>query len=268
MSRLSSRLALCTAVAGLSLLASSAFAKTPSNLEDLVYQDAAWGEQQMRSRGYTIITSDLHNGSNVEYWWDNRHNTCVRTKEVNGKYEVVKTTPATDCNQYQKSATKGNSAAGAAVAAAAILGVAALASKSHHRDDKYADDSNATAEFDRGYRDGLHSKGYHNYDDTTAYSNGYNQGRIERDEETHYHSNSGHHSGNAPYVKLHDMVGMKASSADSEFRSRGFSDMGGYKQGNKSIVTWWNARTRQCVNSITKNGRIKDIDKINVGNCT
>jgi hypothetical protein len=205
---------------------------------------------------------------NVEYWWSQGRHSCVKAKEVSYKYETIRTTPSTDCNQYYDEATEGDDAAGVAVAAALILGVAALASQSHERDDKYEDDANETAEFDRGYRDGLHNKGYHNYSQSSAYSNGYTEGRTERDEQTRHHSNSGRHSGYAPYIKLHDMLGMKASSADNEYRSRGFIYVDGYKQGNKSIVTWWNPNTRQCVNSVTQNGRFKDIGKIDIGNCT
>ncbi len=66
---------------------------------------------------------------------------------------------------------------------------------------------------------------------------------------------------------MDDLVGSRASSADSALRSRGFTDTGGYKQGNKSFVTWYNPGTHQCIQSVTKDGRIKHIDSINEGNC-
>lgn len=53
----------------------------------------------------------------------------------------------------------------------------------------------SVAEFDRDYRDGLHHDQYHDYNDTTAYSDGYNAGQRDRDEKTTHRSRYGHHSG-------------------------------------------------------------------------
>jgi hypothetical protein len=178
------------------------------------------------------------------------------------------TTSSTDCKQYHDEATKDDSAAGVAIAAAARIGAAVLASSSHQRDDETNQNANATAEFDRGYRDGLHHKGFHNYNNTDAYSSGYREGQIERDEQTQHHSRSGYHRGHQAYVSLDDLVGARAAGAESDLQRRGFVSMGGYKRGNKSFVTWWNADTRQCVNAVTKEGRIKRIETIDEGNCT
>ena len=205
----------------------------------------------------------------MEYWWNGAKNTCIKAhaNDGTGKYESISKTGATDCNQYHKEATKDDNAAALAIGAAAIIGAAVLAHQSHHRDDKHGDDSKSVAEFDRGYRDGLHHERYHNYNDTTAYSDGYSAGQQDRDEKTRHRARDGHHSGYGSYVALDDLVGAKASSADSAMRSRGFSDTGGYKLGGKSFVTWYNAGTHQCVNAVTKEGRIKKVEPIAEGNC-
>jgi len=256
---------------GLSLLliAGPAVADIPDNLTDIVYQDVGWGGDQLRARGYARISSDRRDGTKHEYWWDARRYTCVHARANGGKYEALMVTSATDCNQYQSSDNKGssNDAAAAAIAAAAILGVAALAHKSHERDGRHGQDSKSVAEFDRGYRDGLYHQSYHNYNNTQAYSDGYNEGQQKRHKETRYRGNEGRYSGYHPYVSLDDLVGANAASADSAFRQRGFRDTGGYKQDNKSFVTWYNSGTRQCVQAVTRNGRIKHIDPINEGNC-
>jgi len=220
----------------------------------------------MNMRGYTIISSDYHRGKTVEYWWNPSTRTCVRMHKDDSttKYDSISTTGSTDCNQYDKESTKNNTAAAIAVGAAALIGAAVLAHQSHQRDDKHGEDSKSVAEFDRGYRDGLHHERYHNYNNTTAYSDGYNAGQQERDEETSYRARDGHHSGYQSYVSLDDLVGAQASNADSEMRSRGFTD----QQGNKSFVTWYNSRTHQCVQAVTKNGSIKRIEPLAEGNCT
>jgi len=266
---------LCLA-AGLcvSLIATPVAADVPRSLADIQDSDTEWGSEQLRHRGFTLIERDHHDGKMFEYWWQSSSLTCVQARSDHGTYERVKTTSATDCNQYHTS-TAGksdnkddNNAAAIAIGAAAILGAVALAHKSHDRDDKHGQDSKSVSEFDRGYRDGLHHESYHNFNDTTAYSDGYAAGQRDRKDQTSYRSgNDGRHSGYQPYVNLNDLVDARASSADDELRERGFRDTGGYKQDGKSYVTWYNRSTRQCVQAVTKDGRIKHIDPINEGNC-
>jgi hypothetical protein len=50
-------------------------------------------------------------------------------------------------------------------------------------------------------------------------------------------------------------------------RSRGFVGRGGYKDGDRSITTWWNGNTRQCVNMAVADGRVANISAIPEGNC-
>lgn len=243
-------------------------ADIPDNLTDLVYQSTEWGNDQLRMRGYTFINSDHHNGKSYEYWWQGRSSTCIQTRAADGRYEAIKVTARTDCNQYQKSAGDTSDAAAAvAIGAAAIIGAAVLAHNSHHRDDKHGQDSKSVAEFDRGYRDGLHNQPYHNYSNTSAYSDGYNAGNQDRYERTSYRPQGGRYSGYHPYVSVDDLVGASAASADSQLRSRGFRDTGGYKQNHKSFVTWYNRGTHQCIQAVTKDGRIKRFDSIDEGNC-
>lgn len=257
------------AVAALTLAVGPVAARTPDNVSDLLYQDYGWGAGELRKRGYTEINSKHHNGKTVEYWWNGVSNTClmVHANDNSGKYEAIATTSSTDCNQYHKEASDGDEGAAIAIGAAALIGAAVLAHQSHERDGKHGENSRSVAEFDRGYRDGLHHERYHNYSNTTAYSDGYNTGQQERDGQTRHRSRNGHHSGYHAYVSLDDLVGARASGADSEMRSRGFSDTGGYKHKHKSFVTWYNNQSRQCVQAVTKDGRIKRIESIAEGNC-
>jgi hypothetical protein len=251
----------------LTVSSGAAFAGMPDNLSDIPYQGTEWGAEQLRFRGYTLMNSDWHDGRSYEYWWHASSNTCIQARASAGKYEALKTTSGTDCGQYHKQATNNDAAAAVAIGAAAIIGAAVLAHQSHERNEKHQDQK-SVAEFDRGYRDGLYYQPYHNYQRTDAYSDGYSAGSREREEQTSYRPRHGGYSGYQSYVSLDDLVGARASSADSAMRSRGFSDAGGYKQGNKSFVTWYNRSTRQCVNVVTQDGRIRRIDSIDEGNCT
>ena len=72
--------------------------------------------------------------------------------------------------------------AAAAAAAIAILGIAALAHGSHHYAGGYEpDDGDATAEFERGYRDGVHGYAYNEHRSTQDYAQGYQAGDRERE---------------------------------------------------------------------------------------
>ena len=69
----------------------------------------------------------------------------------------------------------------AAAAAIAILGIAALAHNKHHYKDGYRPvDADETAEFERGYRDGVHGYPYWEYSQTRGYVEGYQAGENER----------------------------------------------------------------------------------------
>jgi hypothetical protein len=249
------------------LAAAPATADIPDNLTDIPFQSHHWGSEQLRFRGYSLVSSDHHDGKTWEYWWNHSAKTCIQARANHAKYEALMVSPRTDCNQYHKDESDNNKAAAVAIGAAALIGAAILAHKSHERHEKHSQDERSVAEFDRGYRDGLHHERYHNYNDSSAYSDGYNAGQRKRDAETSHRAYDGHHSGYHSYVSVDDLVGTKAASADSALRSRGFRDTGGYKRNNKSIVTWYNEDTRQCIKAVTKDGRIKGLQSIAEGNC-
>lgn len=66
---------------------------------------------------------------------------------------------------------------------------------------------------------------------------------------------------------LNGMIGMRASSLDSEMASSGYRNTGGYKEGSTSYTTWWNASASHCVSVATRDGRVDEIDTIDDGNC-
>lgn len=77
-----------------------------------------------------------------------------------------------------------------AVGAAALLGIAALLHKSHHRDDRNFNEQQ-TADFERGYRDGLYNNSFNNHGDNGEYNDGYNKGVNERSQQSSYRYGNG-----------------------------------------------------------------------------
>jgi hypothetical protein len=256
------------------LCASLAFAPVQAltpviNLSDLVNQDSDYAQRELRGRGYVYIHADLRGSKTWQYWWQPRDTACVRVTHLDGRAANIVSAGASDCNQHPQQGRSDGMSDGAKVAlgAAAILGVAALAHKSHERDENKHRTAEQVAEYERGYRDGLYHQPYHDYNRSASYVDGYNAGQQKREAETSYRSPHGHHSGHAPYVNLNDLVGARASSADSELRQRGFTDRGGYKSGSKAFGTWWNASTRQCVQAVVSDGRLQALKPIYEGNC-
>jgi hypothetical protein len=156
-------------------------------MTDLVGARGSSGETQLEARGFTHIVS--HQGeynTSHSYWWNARDKNCLHVETYDGRYSAITDGTKSDCHKNDS----GGAAVGAAVGVA-LLG-ALLSSKSHHRQDQNLDQQQ-TAEFDRGYRDGLYNAPYHNYGRSDGYSRGYEVGVRERD------ANLNHHSGRAGY---------------------------------------------------------------------
>jgi hypothetical protein len=270
------RSATTRALAGLlsgALAASPALAQSPIlPLSDLVNQGSGYAQREMANRNYVFIHSG-QNGSKVwQYWWQNSAKLCARMAVVDGRASSIVSVSPTECNQQLTHEERGASGlsdgAKVAIGAAALLGVAALVHRSHERDESKHNNEQQVAEYERGYRDGLYHQPYHDYSRSQAYVDGYNAGQQKRDEETRYRSPHGHHSGQAAYVQLNDLVGARASGTEQSMRQRGFVSKGGFQANNQAIGMWWNAATRQCVQTVVAEGRVRAINPLVEGNCT
>jgi hypothetical protein len=258
---------LCAALAVTPVLAQSPVLP----LSDLVNQGSAYAQREMLKRNY-VFTHAGQNGSKTwQYWWQNNDKVCARVALVDGRASSIVSVSPTECNQHptHEERRSGGMSTGAKVAigAAALLGVAALAHRSHERDESKHNNEQQVAEYERGYRDGLYHQPYHDYSRSQSYVDGYNAGQQKRDEETRYRSPHGHHSGHAAYVQLNDLIGARASGAEQGLGQRGFVSKGGYQSNNKAYGMWWNAATRQCVQTIVSEGRLQAINAIVEGNC-
>ncbi len=168
------------------LLASTwpAQAAGADDLRDVVGLKGRDGEPTLERRGYTHIDTAKSSTAAYSYWWNNADKACIRVTTRDGRYAEIINTDASDCGQTRKE-TGMSDGAKVAIAAAAILGVAALAHKSHHRGDRQFDERQ-TADFERGYRDGLYHNSYHNYSNSSEYNDGYSQGSDERRQQSGY----------------------------------------------------------------------------------
>lgn len=241
------------------LLSVSSFAQA-NRLQDLVDARASSAEDDLESRGYVLTESNRSFGSVYGYWWSPQAKKCVSVRTSNGKISSIKDTTAEDCDQKEKDNTGRNTAIAVGVGAAAVIGAIAIAHKAHqHEDEKHYDDPKREAEFDRGYRDGLYNNSFHDYSNAKEYRDGYSAGVNQRRQETSYSSGYG---GYTPYVSVADLVGARASSGESEFQSRGFRNVDGFKSGDSSYTIWWNSRTRQCIQAATVDGRYDSVTDI------
>jgi hypothetical protein len=100
----------------------------------------------------------------------------------------------------------------AALAAAALIGLAALAhNKNHYRDGYAPNGAEEKAEFERGYRDGLHNEPFNPNRSSTAFAQGYDAGHKERANRL-AHKNNDANATRVPRAAMDSCVGDAASA--------------------------------------------------------
>lgn len=246
-------------VAGTALAAMTAVPVLAEKASELTYINGSYGrdaETQLRERGFAHISTHKNGmGYVYSYWWDEADDKCVNVEVYNGRVESITDASDQDCGHHKGDA----GAAVAAVAGAAILG-ALLSHKSHHHDDnKHHDDREAEAQYERGYKDGLHNASYHNYDRSDAYSSGYSAGVSERN------ANLSHHQGHGGYrqtAQIADLKDARAAGGMSELENRGFRQVDNFTSGNTRYSIQWRPQSRQCVQVTIADGRFYDIRDI------
>lgn len=231
------------------------------DLRDLIDVKGASGEAELEKRGYTHIDTSKGGNTAYSYWWSNAKQACIRVETKDGRYRTLADTDPSDCGQTKKEAGMSDGAK-VALAAAAILGVAALAHKSHQRDKDRNYDEQQTADFERGYRDGLYNNPYHNYGNNRDYNDGYSRGVDERGQQSSYRGNNyGYQrSGNRPYGNFTDLRGRDTNDALRQLERRGYRSAG-ERQLGRDRYQWfyWNDSTGQCIDVHGRDGRIESL---------
>lgn len=184
-----SRAIACLLTGALILPSANVWAGPADDLRDLIGAKGAGGESDLESRGYTHIDTDKSVNSSYGYWWSNAKRSCIRVTTRDGRYQALADVDPSDCGQTKKESGMSDGAK-VAVGAAALLGVAALVHKSHHRDDRNFNEQQ-TADFERGYRDGLYNNSFNSRGGSGEYNDGYNKGVTERSQQSSYRDGSG-----------------------------------------------------------------------------
>lgn len=254
------RAAVLALAAALAMPAGPASARGAAALRDLLDARVAGGEQELEARGYVMTDGHKKGGASFTYWWNPSAKSCVAIKTQDGRFASIKDTGRQDCNQSGGgSGVTKEEALGAAIGV--ILGVAVLAHKSgHHADESHYTSHGDEAEYERGYRDGLHGQPYHNYGRTDAYASGFEAGVDQVGHETPYRSGHRNAGGHRASVNVADLTGAKAAGAQSDLESRGFRAVDAMASGNTGKITiWWNGGTGQCLQMITVDGRVDSL---------
>lgn len=63
-------------------------------------------------------------------------------------------------------------------------------------------------------------------------------------------------------VDVSDLIGVRASSGESELRNRGFRNVDNFSVSNTRYMIWWRNQSRQCLQVVVANGRYDAIDDI------
>lgn len=245
-----------TAIAILSLAATPALADPASQLRSLNGQSAANAERVLHDRGFKHISSHATAmGFTNSYWWDKDDRSCVVVEERRGTVSTVNDSPASDCGHTED----GSGGVVAAVAGAAILGALLTHKSDHHDDGQHLSDAEAEQHYHRGFKDGLHNAAYHNWDNSSDYSDGYSAGVEQRKANLRHHTGRG---GNHAAVGFGDLHGARAAGAMDAMQNRGFRQVDNFTSGNTRYSIQYRAASRQCVQMTIADGHIYDIRDI------
>lgn len=248
----------------LGLPGGGAWAAAPSSVRDLVGARAAGGESALESRGFAQQQVMTRDGGKRSYWWNASSRECIQVDTQDGRYEQIDQATRSDC--HQSSSDSSDKTAAVVVGAAALLGIAALASKSSQRGDRY-NDRESTADYERGYRDGLYNQSYHNYSRSNAYSDGYTAGVEQRGHETRYRSGHEYRGGYSSAVYVGDLRGETRDDATSRLLSRGFVIRDDRRTESGRYRTFWHGSARQCLMMVVDDGRVRSVDPVSNSTC-
>lgn len=263
MMKIAGKLCAAVATAAMVVVPVAAMAKTPGSVRDLVGARGSSGQEQLEYRGFHLISGHIEDDSKINYWWNGNTKECIKVVTYDGNYQSIDQTTNADCNQK---GGNGDKTAAIAVGAAALLGIAALASKSHHREDRDYDER-GMSDFERGHRDGLYGQAYHNYSRSDAYSNGYNSGVRERAGQTSYRGGHNYSGGYSAYAEFNDLQGQERNYATGQLSSRGFTQLDNKRTDNGRYMTYWRAASRQCLVVNSRNGYIYSIESVSARTC-
>ncbi|WP_108810280.1 hypothetical protein [Sphingorhabdus sp. Alg231-15] len=242
-------------------------AKAPKDVRDLVGSRGSSGEGQLLSRGYTHISTSKGDDRAWSYWWGRQSEHCISVVTRDGRYSSIDKVQSSDCGHKNSGSKTGTALA---IGAAALIGALALSHKSHHHSKGSHGTSNQyEADYERGYRDGLHNSAYHNYDRSDAYSEGFSAGVEQRRHNISYRPGYGNGGGYRGYVNVNDLVGRSRSSAEATLTGRrGFSKIDSYKtDGQGRFTTYWRRDSKQCISVKTSKGYVRAINSMRNRNC-
>jgi hypothetical protein len=238
----------------------------PGDVSELVGARAAGGEEQLGSRGYVKHHAAKTDEASYVYWWHPSKKQCIRVKTEDGRYAQIAQVSNSDCDQPD--APSGPSTgAKVAIGAAALLGVAALLHKSHHRKDRDHDERQS-ADFERGYRDGMYNHPYHNYDNKREYSDGFSAGVDERRQQSSYRYGSEYRGGYQSHTSVADLDNKDRDYAIRQLERRGFDRVSERRRdGDRVQYHYWNRSTQQCATVVMRDDRVLSIRETDRGDC-
>lgn len=246
----------------IALAATPALAEKARELQFINGMNASEGERNLTDRGFRHVSSHRNSRGYVySYWWHERDDKCVYVEVYERSQRVESITDARDQDCGHHTGSDVGTAAAVGVGAV-LLGALIGGSRSHHEDgaDYSRDDR---AEFDRGYRDGLHNAPYHNRSRSDAYSDGYRVGADERSANlSHYSDPHQQRGGYDRTVQFSDLTNARAAGAMTEMERRGFRQVDNFTSGNTRYSIQWQPETRQCVQVTIAEGRFYALQDI------
>lgn len=220
-------------------------------LDDLQGMSASSGERELGDRGYYHRKTERFMGTSTAYWWNPQKQRCIAASTKNGRYSSIENQPESKCGDDR--ANSGGHHGGGHGGTDDLVGMRASSGERELED--------------RGYKFANSSKG-----SDRIWANWWNRSEhkcitvVTKDGK--YDSitdtlpadcDEGGSSDNKHSGDYKDLVGARASSAESGLKDLGFRNVDGFKQGTTAYTIWYDRTSRECLQMATADGRADSI---------
>lgn len=226
----------------------------PGGFHDMMGMRAAYLDSEMQKRGFRNVGGLQGGGAARTTWWNGQRRQCVSVVTRNGQVDEVHSIATSSCRGGEQDVGGGHASLND------LVGMRAA----------YLDSEMSG----HGYRNVGGSQGggaarttWWNAQQRHCVMAVTRNGRVDEIQSVSTSSCRDAGASSGGQGSLSDLRGMQARNLDSEMQSRGYVWKGGYQDAGAAHAMWYNPRSRHCVNVVTRNGRVDNIESIYEGNC-
>jgi hypothetical protein len=241
-------------IAALIAIALPAQAQLPFELTNLVGIRASSGEQELENMGYFHRNTITVQNSRISYWWSPSEQLCIAVTTTDGRYASIIEQPEVICDDDLASAN--NDDFRSYDRPEDLVGIRASSGEQELENMGYSLYNTITVRDSRiGYW--WNRQEQHCLAVTTR--NGSYQSIVDQPEAVCGEHQASSNGGFSNYDDPEDLVGLRASSGESELENMGYYNYNTFTVNESRIAYWWNRQEQRCIAVTTTDGRYASI---------